>query len=183
MPDDGKSITGAGLISRIKGITTKNGDPMAFLTLEDMGRSWDSVLFPKDYVKYKDKISEGDVVLISGRCNKRNGEISIVINRIVNLDKKENESEDTDEKAEPDIPSKKDEKKNVILMIHESATQNDLAQLRDILLENPGDVEVTICLKNDGKERKFKVTRKVNQDVLDSIVARLSLVEKIIKSY
>lgn len=177
-PDDGKSITGAALISRIKGITTKNGDPMAFLTLEDMNKSWDSVLFPKDYVKYKNSIAEGEVVLISGRCNKRNGEISIMINRIKNLDRAE-QGESTEEAHVADFVT---EKKEVTLVIHESANQNDLSQLRDILLENPGDVEVIVCLKNDGKERKFKVTRKVSQDVLDNIVTKLSLIEKVIRA-
>ncbi len=182
MPDDGKSITGAGLISRIKNITTKNGDPMAFLTLEDMNKSWDSVLFPKDFVKYKGKIAEGEVVLISGRCNKRNGEISIMINMIKNLDRAEEENE-SDPTSEVKVSDFATAKKEVTLIIHESANQNDLAQLRDILLENPGDVEVIVCLKNEGKERKFKVTRKVSQDVLDNIIAKLSLVEKMVKSY
>jgi DNA polymerase-3 subunit alpha len=182
-PDDGKSITGAGLISRIKNITTKNGDPMAFLTLEDMNRTWDSVLFPKDFVKYKNKIAEGEVVLISGRCNKRNGEISIMINMIRNLDRTEDESNAESASDEIPVTNFSTAKKEVTLIIHESANQNDLAQLRDILLENPGDVEVIVCLKNEGKERKFKVTKKVSQDVLDNIISKLSLVEKINKSY
>lgn len=177
-PDDGKSITGAALISRIKAITTKNGDPMAFLTLEDMSRTWDSVLFPKDYVKYKDLVKEGDVVLISGRCNKRNGEISIMINLIKTLNQEE--SGVTDDLDLPKAESAPKKKTSVKLIIHESANQNDLSQLRDILLENPGDVEVIVCLKTDGKERKFKVTRKVSQNVLEETIGRLSLVEKMV---
>lgn len=176
--EDGKSITGAALVARIKSITTKKGDPMAFLTLEDMDNTWDSVLFPRDYEKYKDKVSEGDVVLISGKGNKRNGEMSILINRIKNL---VNNNEEEETEMDSEVKEFATKKKVVTLCIHESADKNDLAQLRDLLLENPGEVEVIVCLKNNGKERKFKVTRKVSEDVIENIISKLSLVEKVLK--
>ena len=59
---------------------------MAFVTLEDMYREIDAVLFPKTYQKYKDSIKESDIVLVFGKCNMRNGQISLIINDMKKLE-------------------------------------------------------------------------------------------------
>jgi DNA polymerase-3 subunit alpha len=183
--NDKSSCVGACLVSRVKNISTKNGDPMAFLALEDGNKELEAVIFPKDYQNLKSKFAEGDVVIIKGRCNMRNGEISIVVSNIINISRMaEGEGVAGDEiKNEMDeivsnsgrvaIPDDK------LLIIHHSSTPDDLKQLRDILQENPGTIQITVQLGNN-PSRQFKMKTKVNLDVITKVIAKLPMVEQIV---
>jgi len=69
---DGDKVVLGGLIVQKRRITTKSGDPMAFLTLEDMTGQVEVVVFPRVYARAA-KVIEGDqlVVLVSGRLQLR----------------------------------------------------------------------------------------------------------------
>ncbi len=54
---DGKNVTMAGVITNLRTINTKKGDPMAFVQIEDMQGSCEAVFFPKAYADYKDKLT------------------------------------------------------------------------------------------------------------------------------
>ncbi len=59
-------------IVNIKVITTKKGDTMAFLTVEDGTGSLDSVtVFPETFETYKDLLVEKNTILINGEMSKR----------------------------------------------------------------------------------------------------------------
>ena len=145
---------------------------MAFLTLEDTNRTIEAVLFPKDYLKYKDKVKQGDVVLVKGSCNLRNGEISIIVNYLSLI-------RDLNSKSKVDVINS-ESKKMATVVLKDSASPNDLEQLRDILLENHGDVTVIIRVVYEGKVRKFKIKKMVDSDVIDGLITNLPLVEKVI---
>ena len=169
---NGADVVGGCLITNIKQINTKKGDAMAFLTLEDTNRTIEAVLFPKDYLKYKDKVKQGDVVLVKGSCNLRNGEISIIVNYLSLI-------RDLNSKSKVDVINS-ESKKMATVVLKDSASPNDLEQLRDILLENHGDVTVIIRVVYEGKVRKFKIKKMVDSDVIDGLITNLPLVEKVI---
>jgi DNA polymerase-3 subunit alpha len=56
-----------GIITAAKEITTKKGDKMAFVTLEDFEGKIEVVCFPKSYEKCKDSIRAGNVVVVRGQ--------------------------------------------------------------------------------------------------------------------
>jgi DNA polymerase III subunit alpha len=56
-----------GIITAAKEITTKKGDKMAFVTLEDFDGRIEVVCFPKAYEKCKDSIRTGNVVVVKGQ--------------------------------------------------------------------------------------------------------------------
>jgi DNA polymerase-3 subunit alpha len=56
-----------GMITAAKEITTKKGDKMAFVTLEDYDGKIEVVCFPKAYEKCKDAIRAGNVVIVKGQ--------------------------------------------------------------------------------------------------------------------
>ncbi len=74
----GKPIKVGGLLSSFKKITTKKGDMMAILMLEDPFGRGEAVVFPKDYAKVAEKLVEDVVLFIDGTLEKRMGDVQVV---------------------------------------------------------------------------------------------------------
>ncbi len=72
------------LIDKIREVTTKNNDVMAFVIGSDEFLNVSLTLFPKVYSKYND-IKVGDIVEVSGRVEKRYEQYQIVVNTILKL--------------------------------------------------------------------------------------------------
>ena len=70
----------------IKQIRTKNGQNMAFVTLNDGRQIMDGVIFPDKYKKYEADLSQHDYYIISGKFDVRNQQRQVIINDIVPLD-------------------------------------------------------------------------------------------------
>ena len=66
-----KQLTFLGMIRRVRRITTKKGDPMAFVTLEGPGGSVDGVVFPRIYERFKAKLIEDRILVVSGKLDNR----------------------------------------------------------------------------------------------------------------
>lgn len=58
----------AGMITEVKNIITKKGDPMAVIGLEDLEGTVEVVIFPEAY-KTAGNLAEGDVIWIRGKVN------------------------------------------------------------------------------------------------------------------
>lgn len=71
-------------IDKVKEITTKKNDKMAFLVGSDEVSTIDLTLFPNLYAKYSD-IEKGDTVLVTGKVEKRFDKYQLVIQKIDKL--------------------------------------------------------------------------------------------------
>jgi DNA polymerase-3 subunit alpha len=68
----------------VRTITTKKGDRMAFVTIEDMNGNCDVTVFPKTYEKAREILEDGRIVLVRGKVDVRNDRASIVADHITN---------------------------------------------------------------------------------------------------
>ncbi len=66
--DKSQAVIG-GIISAITKKSARNGQPMAFLTVDDTLGSTEVIVFPRDYAKLRDRIAEGSIVLVRGRVS------------------------------------------------------------------------------------------------------------------
>ncbi len=66
---DGQTVSVGGTIADIREITTKNGQKMAFVKLEDFSGETEIVLFPGAYDKFQHLWLRDKVVLIKGKVN------------------------------------------------------------------------------------------------------------------
>jgi DNA polymerase-3 subunit alpha len=66
---DGSRVTLFGLVTALKEITTKNGDRMGFLTLEDMGGSVEVTVFPEPFKAASAAIRSGLPLRVRGRVD------------------------------------------------------------------------------------------------------------------
>jgi len=74
-----QETTFAALLRKIKVITTKNQEEMAFLEFEDMFVSLEAILFPRDYRNYKNTLEKGGIYIVRGKIELRNNVQQMVI--------------------------------------------------------------------------------------------------------
>ncbi len=81
---EGGRVTLGGLAVQMRRITTKNGEPMAFLTLEDMTGQVEVVIFPRVYARSA-KALDGDspVLLVTGKLQLRDDEPKILAEELI----------------------------------------------------------------------------------------------------
>jgi DNA polymerase-3 subunit alpha len=83
---NGATVVVAGLIEEAKQILTKKGNAMAFLKIKDFTDSMECVCFPEVFEKFKDIIEGDGCVAVKGALSERNGEKSILVDKIKKLE-------------------------------------------------------------------------------------------------
>ncbi|MBI4651848.1 hypothetical protein HY745_11310, partial [Candidatus Desantisbacteria bacterium] len=84
--EDGQEITIAGIISNISLKSTKKGDRMAILTLEDLKGTIEVVLFPEKYRINTEHIREDAIIFVKGRVDTTGENPKIIGNEIIPVD-------------------------------------------------------------------------------------------------
>jgi DNA polymerase-3 subunit alpha len=76
---DGDVVTVGGIVSGLKQVTTKRGDPMVFATLDDPSGSAEIVVFNSTYAAAREHLEEDRVLIVKGRVDhKQAGETKLV---------------------------------------------------------------------------------------------------------
>jgi len=78
----GMTAVAAGMIEDIRMHLTKGGDQMAFIKIADMSGSLEAVVFPKNFAEFKNLIKTDHCIALKGRLSTRNGELSMVAERL-----------------------------------------------------------------------------------------------------
>ena len=81
----GTTVIVAGIIADCRIILTKSGEKMAFLKIADYDDAIEAVVFPKTFAQQKDHLVPEVCIAIEGRLSNRNGEKSIVIEKLKRL--------------------------------------------------------------------------------------------------
>lgn len=79
---DGAEVTLACIITEVRPIVTKKGDAMAFVKVSDFSGELETVVFPKTLVEYRSAIVADKCLAIKGKISERNGQKSVIIDRI-----------------------------------------------------------------------------------------------------
>jgi DNA polymerase-3 subunit alpha len=76
---DGEIVLVGGIVSSLKQMTTKKGDPMVFATLEDVTGSCEVVAFNSVYAQARDLLVQDGVIVVKGRVDQKGaGETKLV---------------------------------------------------------------------------------------------------------
>lgn len=84
-PKTGMPAVIAGMIEDVKPFLTKKGDKMAFVRIGDRSGQIESVVFPKVYKECIEVLHPSSCVVIRGSVSNRNGETSLIIDKIQSL--------------------------------------------------------------------------------------------------
>ena len=79
---NGKQVRLAGMISTLRPLTTKKGDPMAFATLEDLDGKIDLVLFPRTWKACREDVAVDQVMLVTGKVQLKGEDVNLIVDRI-----------------------------------------------------------------------------------------------------
>jgi DNA polymerase-3 subunit alpha len=134
---NGEEVKVCGLVSGLKEITTKKGDRMAFLNLEDMKGFVEIILFPEVFKAALPSLRGGDPILVRGALDLAEDHVKIKGLEVRSL-------------PELAIPPEK--------MLHlkvpiSSITKSQLEDLKNIIVANKGSYKVLLHLMN-GKDRE-----------------------------
>jgi len=80
--ENNQPVVTAGIIEEIRRVMTKRNEAMLFLKISDYTDSIETIIFPKTLNHYGEIIREGNCVGIKGRISLRNGEPSIIVEEI-----------------------------------------------------------------------------------------------------
>ncbi len=75
---DGEIVTVAGIVSAVKQLTTKKGDPMVFLRLDDLSGSAEAVVFNSVYAAARELCEADRVLVLKGRVDHKEGESKLI---------------------------------------------------------------------------------------------------------
>ncbi len=79
---NGKSVRLGGMISHVRTLTTKKGEPMAFATLEDLDSKVDLVLFPRTWKLVREQVTVDQVMLVTGKVQIQTDRTSILVDKV-----------------------------------------------------------------------------------------------------
>ncbi|PFG35868.1 DNA polymerase III alpha subunit [Flavimobilis soli] len=141
---DGSVVTIAGLITSLQRKMSKNGNPWAAVTIEDLEGSIEVMFFGETYLAYSTILAEDQIVTLKGRVRRRDETMSL----------QAMELSLPDTSAGPDSP--------VLVTVPVSrCTQPVVERLRDILRTHPGATEVHLKLTEPGRATLMKVEDKL----------------------
>ncbi len=194
---DGDIVRVSGVITNIKQIfTKKKNEPMAFVRIEDPTSMLETVIFPKIYVKVRDKLLPEAFVLLTGKVSVRKREesevnewsvlvdsfISFVETDIPDLtrmlaagdwqeDVAKRQVIDNAPKIQTMNSVKKSEGLNIV--VPEKPSNDLIMKLRDIFKATPGTTRVYLLVNSGGEDKKIATEYSVmaTRDTIGKIAA------------
>ncbi len=135
---DGDIVTVAGIVSAIKQLTTKKGDPMVFMRLDDVLGSAECVVFNSVYAASRELLMTDAVLVVKARVDHKEGESKLIALEVSSF-------EATPERRE--VRLKLDARR---------ARAGIIKELAAVVREFPGEAPVVLDLVTSGGARVFQ---------------------------
>jgi DNA polymerase III subunit alpha len=134
---DGEVVTVGGIVSALKQLTTKKGEPMVFLRLDDLSGSIEAVVFNSVYTAARELLEADRVLVLKGRVDHKEGETKLIALEIAPFEA---------------IP----EKGEVRLRLDaRRAPAGTIRELADVVKSFPGDSEVVLELETSAGPQTY----------------------------
>ena len=136
---EGASVSAIAMITSLKPVTTKKGDRMAILQLEDLTGHTEAVVFPKSYERIHEHIKPDQRLMLWGKVDRRDDQAQFIV-----------------EDAEPI------ETVHMVMVELEPKVASDIEQqhrLRNVLMQNRGEDErakiPVVAIVSSAEKRHF----------------------------
>lgn len=167
---DRSRVVLAGVINNFKRKSTKNGNLMAFITLEDLEGTVEIITFPKVYEKCKEIIKKDEIVMIEGRLDVAEGKTKIIAEKISLLERYIKNKK----------PTSKAKEKNQSLAeeLHleintEKNEPNLLRKLKELFYGYPGKSQVVFHFKDKDKTILHTIDKKYSVNIDDKLMEEI----------
>jgi DNA polymerase-3 subunit alpha len=133
-----QTVIVAGMVSRVRRITTKNDKLMAFAELEDLHGNVEVVVFPNPYEKTRELWQPDNILLVRGKVQVREDEAKLICESAVDYHEW---TENSGEHEEDDTPPKV--RHQLHISIPRSGVPNEdvklLSEVHSLLASQPGE--------------------------------------------
>lgn len=182
---DGRSVSIGGAVTDFREITTKNGQKMAFVKVEDRFGEIEIILFPNSYQQTIGLWERDRVVLIRGKVNARDkagnqtGEVKIMVDDAREITPEQATAYETTGKK-PKTPkprSKKNDKpavnvgeadklldKKLYIRLHDTNDQQTLLSLKQTIDSHSGGTDVVLVLGDSDKKQAIKLPGGIDRE-------------------
>jgi DNA polymerase-3 subunit alpha len=139
-PQDGGTVTVAGILSAVSRRVTKAGAPWARATLEDLEGSIEVLFFPATYAQVGIQVVEDALVVLKGRPQARDDSVELIVSDLT--------LPDLTDRAQGPV---------VVNVAPARCTPTLVERLREILAAHPGITEVHLQLVNGERHQKMRL--------------------------
>jgi DNA polymerase-3 subunit alpha len=137
---DGEVVTVGGIVSAVKQLQTKKGDPMVFLRLDDLTGGVEVVVFNSVYTSSRDLLEADRILVVKGRVDhKQEGETKLIAIEVVEFEAKVAPSE---------VRLRVDARK---------APAGIVRELSHVVRDFPGDAKVVLALETSEGARTLEL--------------------------
>jgi DNA polymerase-3 subunit alpha len=156
---DKQEYTIVGMIEAVTVKTTKRGDTMAFVTLEDLYGTMELIVFPREYSRYRDKLVKNAKILVTGKASVSERDAKLILSTLETLDEVRLGMED-------------EGKVLWLCFINRSAYMEGESELRGLLKQVPGKTDVNIQLKVENKGKYMGPGFRVDSKKAEQLLAK-----------
>jgi DNA polymerase-3 subunit alpha len=142
--DGGGVVKVAGILSGVQRKVTKQGNPWAAATLEDLGGAIEVLFFPATYQLYAMSIAEDAIIAVKGRIDRRDD-----VPKLIAMDV-----------TAPDL-SVDDGGPFVVSLPMTRCVPPVVEQLKEVLMTHPGPTEVHLRLRGDQRTTVVRLDEKL----------------------
>ena len=174
--EDGQSVAIAGIITKFKSKTTKNGSLMAYVTLEDNTGDMEMLCFSRILGQYGGCLAENSAVLVKGKISVRDEKApQLMVDSAIPLSNV-GEAGDAVEEAAP-IPAQK--KPQTLYLRLPGTESREFRKLRPILHMFPGQTKLVLFFTDTGK--RMGSTCLIDQYLLQELTQLLGKENVVLK--
>lgn len=155
-----------GLITSIKQVTTKKGDLMQFVNIEDLTGTQEVVIFPETLKNYRPILEVDKIIIASGRISHRNDETKVIVEKIAPLNSPEATDIATALKQLLNTSiSKNNTLTSKIITLPAGTSRTAVGNIKQILLKFPGKQPISFKLSTPAGWRTVSTPYMVNDCV------------------
>mgnify|MGYP000657414673 CR=1 FL=1 len=144
---DGSMVTVCGLVTSLQRKMSKNGNPWAAVTLEDIDGSVEIMFFGETYLAYSTALAEDAVITVRGRVRRRDETMQLQAVEV----------------TLPDV-SAAESKPVTITMPVSRCPPAVVERLREVLSDHPGVTEVHLRLTQPGRATVMRLEESLRID-------------------
>lgn len=186
---DGRRVRFAGIVEKRRDMMTKKKQAMSFIELEDRFASLNCVVFPRIFDSERQKLLLDRPVLVSGRLQFQNDQLSLIADRIWSLEEVKDmkadplyredyggggfaEDSNKDYNSSESLTSKTEEKKAAKIYIRFTEENEDrLDELKQVIVNYPGESPLVVYMERE--KQALAMNPKYNCRLSPSLIKRL----------
>ncbi len=168
---DSAKVCIAGIITAKRTKTLKNGDVMAFITVEDRIGEIDVIVFAKQYASISGELNEENAVIINGRVSEEEGEPNkIILSSIKPLLSNAAFKKEQELKNSSSANTRTDESKLRVFIKIDTLSEDKVTPIYRLANLNPGRASIVIY---DASAQKYVSMKNLTISAKDEVIDRL----------